>query len=1299
MGSTDKKTMPGEIVPESSLTSVSSCNGDCTHTADCSEKPESNRALPNTLEKEILERQLDFQDVKASFFGLYSHATWVDIVIVLVSTLAAIAAGALHPTAPIVNAYLVQFFARAGTEGDTLTAIINQFTLYYVYFFIVSLVSWTVATAGFIHTAARIARRIKTKYFAAVLKQNMAVFDEVGTGSILSHLTSDTNMIQEALGSKLAISIAAIGNLTGTVIVCFALDWILTFILSWSFILGTSVLILSGKATVRYSGRSLDASSAGTAVVEEALGSIKSTTALGMQKFVHRTYTDYLKKASKHGFVLKTLNSSMISLCVASGYINVALGFWQGSRRLTDGITPFTHVVAITLVLKSAAFCVLNVGSNLEAFNMAVAAASRIYRMSNRESPIDSSSDKGTVPQYVDGTIELRNIKHIYPSRQSVRVLDDVNILFPAGKITAIVGPSGSGKSSIASLILRFYDPVSGGIFLDGSNLTSFRLRWLRQQIHVVQQEPFLFNKTVYENIEFGLTGPQWDNTSEDEKRRLVVNAAKVAQAHDFITKLPEGYDTMVGAKGSRLSGGQAQRVAIARALVGQPRILILDEATSALDSETEARVLAAMSESHPSCNKIVIAHRLSTIRDADKIVVLRAGRVVEEGTHTDLMASRSVYFDLVKAQDLSEHRETQTSPLLTGKVEESTEDIVSRASKDGTSDGDDASFLISEELDTGKRSSSLWSLIRFGWNLNRPELWWVILGLICAAIAGFEEPGSAILFGKAIVSISQPLSEAEKVRSETGFYSWMFFLLAMVMLVVLAVEGIVFAWCSEKMTNRARSMALEKMLRMEVAFFDKKKNSSGALASFLSTSTNDLAGVSGAALSVILICASTAICGIVVALAYGWKLALVCLALFPLLLASGYFGVWLVGEFERHTEAFNNEAAEHANETLLGIRTVATMAREEKALSQFKGTLKATSSRALRANLQTSFLYALAQAIYYAGMALTFWYGSRLIMQHEYTLDQFIVVQSSMLMSAYSAGLVFSWTPSMGKAKRASAMLQHLLRQKSSIDPLDPSAGIDPGVPKGRIEFDAVTFSYPSRQDHAALRDLSFTIPAGSNIAFVGPTGSGKSTIISMIERFYDPTRGAIRIDNQPLSSLQVAKYRQHIGLVNQDPTLYNGTIHMNLLAGLEDEGIRPSKEAVEDACRQANIFEFIKSLPKEFETTVGNRGTQLSVGQKQRIALARALIRQPSILLLDEATSSLDSQSESLIRDALEKAKKGRTTITIAHRLSTIVKADRIYVLDQGTIVESGTHADLMNSKGRYHALFVSSSSGQAI
>ncbi|OKL64607.1 Multidrug resistance protein 1B [Talaromyces atroroseus] len=328
--------------------------------------------------------------------------------------------------------------------------------------------------------------------------------------------------------------------------------------------------------------------------------------------------------------------------------------------------------------------------------------------------------------------------------------------------------------------------------------------------------------------------------------------------------------------------------------------------------------------------------------------------------------------------------------------------------------------------------------------------------------------------------------------------------------------------------------------------------------------------------------------------------------------------------------------------------------------------------------------MYALTQTAYYACMALSFWYGGTLILSGEYSLFKTVSIQSAMLLSAYSAGL-------------AAASLQDLLAQKSAINPLS-TVGVDPGAIQGHIEFDSVSFTYLSRPNHLVLKNLSLTIPAGANVAFVGTTGSGKSTIVSLIERFYDPTSGSVLVDSKPIQSFRMYDYRKRIGLVSQDPILYSGTVKSNLTIGLDDDE-KPTDEAIEKACKEANIYDFISSLPDGFNTEVGSRGSQLSVGQKQRVALARALLRQPMILLLDEATSALDSQSESGIQQALDKLKKGCTTITIAHRLSTIVNADRIYVIDDGTVVEHGTHTQLMAMKSKYYRLYTASKSGQTL
>lgn len=571
----------------------------------------------------------------------------------------------------------------------------------------------------------------------------------------------------------------------------------------------------------------------------------------------------------------------------------------------------------------------------------------------------------------------------------------------------------------------------------------------------------------------------------------------------------------------------------------------------------------------------IVIAHRLSTIRHAGNIVVLDAGRVVENGRHADLMTAKSLYYGLVKAQEVNRGGTLATA---VHQPRESTSSDTPRQSTthDEEYEPSQANDGNSYSGDSDVSSSSIFSMVKFIVKLNQGELHWLLIGLVCCIVMGGEEPASAVLFGKAITAISQP----HDIRSETSFYSWMFFTLALVMLISCATQGIAFSFSSENLTNRVRSLAVQKYLKMNISFFDEKENSAAALSGFLTGSTGDIIGLSGSAIGIILISISTLISGVVVSFVLGWKLALVCFSVIPLMIGGGYFGVSIVGDFEKKNEVFANNVAEFAGETLNGIQTIAALTREETALHEFHEILCASKRDALVANLQSSFLYALTETAYYACMALSFWYGGRLIVRREYSLFQAIAIQSAMLMSAYSAGLVFSWTPNIGKAKQAAASLQRLLARKSEIDPLS-SDGVNPGAMQGHIEFNAVGFAYPSRPNHFALRDLTFTIPAGANVAFVGTTGSGKSTIVSLIERFYDPTNGCVLVDSRPIKSLRLSEYRKCIGLVSQEPNLYSGSIKMNLMIGLEEEEVQPTDETIKIACGQANIYDFISSLP----------------------------------------------------------------------------------------------------------------------
>ncbi|KAL4754305.1 hypothetical protein BDW72DRAFT_138250 [Aspergillus terricola var. indicus] len=1255
-------------------------------------------------ERQVLKTQLEEFKMNISFFGLWRYATKFDILIMIISAICAIAAGAALPLFTILFGSLASSFQRIMLYQISYDEFYDELTknvLYFVYLGIGEFVTVYVSTVGFIYTGEHATQKIREYYLESILRQNIGYFDKLGAGEVTTRITADTNLIQDGISEKVGLTLTALATFVTAFIIAYVKYWKLALICSSTIV--ALVLTMGGGSQfiIKFSKKSLDSYGAGGTVAEEVISSIRNATAFGTQDKLAKQYEVHLDEAEKWGTKNQVCMGFMIGAMFGLMFSNYGLGFWMGSRFLVDGAVDVGDVLTVLMAILIGSFSLGNVSPNAQAFTNAVAAAAKIFGTIDRQSPLDPYSNEGKTLDHFEGHIELRNVKQIYPSRPEVTVMEDVSLSMPAGKTTALVGPSGSGKSTVVGLVERFYMPVRGTVLLDGHDIKDLNLRWLRQQISLVSQEPVLFGTTIYKNIRHGLIGTKYENESEDKVRELIENAAKMANAHDFITALPEGYETNVGQRGFLLSGGQKQRIAIARAVVSDPKILLLDEATSALDTKSEGVVQAALERAAEGRTTIVIAHRLSTIKTAHNIVVLVNGKIVEQGTHDELVDRGGAYRKLVEAQRINEQKEADALEEDADAEDLTNADIAKiRTASSGSSDLDEkpttidrtgthksvSSAILSKRPPETTPKYSLWSLLKFVASFNRPEIPYMIIGLVFSVLAGGGQPTQAVLYAKAISTLSLPESQYGKLRHDANFWSLMFFVVGIVQFITQSTNGAAFAVCSERLIRRARSTAFRTILRQDIAFFDKEENSTGALTSFLSTETKHLSGVSGVTLGTILMTSTTLGAAIIIALSIGWKLALVCISVVPVLLACGFYRFYMLAQFQSRSKLAYEGSANFACEATSSIRTVASLTRERDVWEIYHAQLDAQSRTSLISVLRSSLLYASSQALVFFCVALGFWYGGTLLGHHEYDIFRFFVCFSEILFGAQSAGTVFSFAPDMGKAKNAAAEFRRLFDRKPQIDNWSQE-GEKLETVEGEIEFQDVHFRYPTRPEQPVLRGLNLTVKPGQYVALVGPSGCGKSTTIALLERFYDAIAGSILVDGKDISKLNINSYRSFLALVSQEPTLYQGTIKENILLGIVEDDV--PEELLIKACKDANIYDFIMSLPEGFNTVVGSKGGMLSGGQKQRVAIARALLRDPKILLLDEATSALDSESEKVVQAALDAAARGRTTIAVAHRLSTIQKADVIYVFDQGKIVESGTHSELVQKKGRYYEL----------
>lgn len=1412
--------------------------------------------------------------LSSNYFALYKFADRTDITLLVIGIIAAIGSGVPLPLIGILFGQLIDGFNSSGCDGSSgptdrgaFIASVNDKVekiaiIAAVNFFLI----WTYTTC-WSNLGERLVRKMRQRYLRSVLRQDMAFFDKLQPGEVGTRLSADLLTIQNGTSEKMGILISSLSYFVTSYIVAF---------IKLPKLAGQLVSLLPAFAIVSLLGSRFVAKaqkntsthlSHASSLAAEALNNLPVVQAFGSQPRLSNIYQSHLELARKQG-TLKALSAAcVLGSLFFVGYSANALAFFSGSNLIAASGNPSTvgSVYTVIFLLLDASFIVGQIAPYLQTFSAASGAGQALRETIDQHSPIDGTdTTKGITPQPGDVNeigIEVSDVAFTYPSRPDEKALDGLSISVPAGHRVALVGLSGSGKSTVAALLQRFYDPTSGKVTLNGTDLRDYNVRWLRSQIGVVGQEPVLFDCSIMQSIAHGLVGSpahshlhstviaysqvgqekegteleQVLTTPEqleqlEEIKELCMRAAKLAGAHSFIEKLPQGYDSQVGESGGKLSGGQKQRISIARAIVKQPKLLILDEATAALDSHSEHAVSKALDSISEGVTTIAIAHRLATIRNYDQIIVMGAGRVLEKGTHKELLAQRGYYYKLAAAQDTgaspsAEDEDASGSDDDTEEISESEEESErrddakqqrGRRRMDDVAEGDEADEAATPSNDDDNASPSRDSnqstlnrnsseepsndkprkvatsddepdekeateaqleqvarrypprviLKRVLWMLRR-EWPYILVGLFTSAIMGGSYSGEAVLFGHVIEALNPQCRGADGVRAAGREFGLYFFILALIQFFAYSINGLVWGLVAERLLFRLRRVSFNTMMDQRLTWYEAQDQNPASMIASLSNDANNLGGVTGTVIGTIFCIFVNLIAGISVSLAVAWRIAIVILALVPIILAAGYMRLKVLADFQKRHETAYIKSNSLAIEAVQCIKTVASLGREEDVMRKFERSLEKPYRESMRHFLFGNIFLALALSISYFIYAFAYWWGSQNIAEGRYSQTAFFIVLPALLFSAQASGQLLAFAPDFSKAHVSAANFFRMMDQRpayverkkrieqerreakasrrgkgSIFKRSQKSVAAEDDVETGRdsnvsadavekkkpssVEFDRVSFTYPTRDD-PALKSVSLKIPGGCFAAFVGQSGSGKTTAMSLIENFYTPSSGSVTVDGLRTDRTPDQVLRRDIAIVPQEPVIFYGTVRFNVLLGLrpdlhppsssrrrnrnlsaleqeaqdeEEALLAPYKEdtawqtaipdsVVIDACKEAGIHETIIKFKKGYDTLISS--SQLSGGQKQRLSIARALIRKPRLLLLDESTSALDSQSEQAFQKTLSdiRAKGECTILAIAHRMRTIKDAELIFLFEGGELEAQGGYAELLKRSDKFKAM----------
>jgi ATP-binding cassette subfamily B protein len=1154
-----------------------------------------------------------------------------------------------------------------------------------------------------------------------LLTLDQRTLSNLSTGQLVARASSDTTLILGLLNFLPLM----FGNLLLMLMSLAIMFWLSPLLACIGLVIAPALFVVSYRLRMKVFPASWDGQQREgevAEIVDEDVGGVRVVKAFGQEdRELHRmvAVVQRLYGSRMRATRLQARYQPLLEAIPTLAQVAVlALGGWlvmQGEITLGTFLAFSTYVTQFVAPARQLAG-VLTIGQQ------ARAGVERIFQVLDLETAIEDEPDAVELPE-LTGEIELRDVHFGYDEAEVLRGLD---LHIAAGERVALVGSSGSGKSTVVGLVQRLLDPDRGQVLVDGYDVRGVTLHSLRSQIGAAFGESFLFSDTIAANIAYGRPGAT---------REEVEEAAGVACADDFIRELPDGYDTRVGERGLSLSGGQRQRIALARAVLMDPRVLLLDDATSAVDSSTEETIFTGLRRVLAGRTSLIVAHRMSTLHLADRVILLAEGRVADDGTHDELMARNAAYRELLTGLDadaaaaVGDSIETLTELEVTPEAWQTG----SRADAVRAADERRASKVPqAASLGPGMRGS--------GWQLalaptpellarvealppirdelvldvekeSRPDPHFSMRGLV----SEFRWPfalGLLLVVLDAVAALLGPWLVHTGIDNGVSVDSaQVLWLTSAAFLVVVVVdfldqvaETFVTGRTSERVMAGLRIRIWAQLQRLSLDYYEREM--AGRIMTRMTTDVDQFETLIENGLLAALVSLVTFVGVGVALLLLDVELALwTLLVVIPLVVATVIFRRVTNRLYDAVRESLAVVNADF-QESLSGIREAQAFAHEIPTVDRFHALGLRYFEERLKAQRLIATYFPFVLFLSAIADVIVLGVGAHLIEQGELTsgvLIAFILYLTMFFSPIQQLSQVFdSWQQTRVSVNRISELMQ-----LETLTP-EPAHPVPLGDVRGDLALVDVHFRYPSadvttsqvrgpadsalpedvvrRRPPEAMRGLDLHVGAHETVALVGETGAGKSTVLKLLARFYDPDSGSVTIDGQDLRTLEIDDFRSRLGYVPQESFLFTGTIRGNIAYGRPEA----TDAEVEAAARAVGAHDFIASLHDGYHHPVTERGASLSSGQRQLIALARAELVDPVVLLLDEATANLDLATEAKVSAAMAAVAGRRTTILIAHRLQTARTADRIVVLAQGQVVEQGTHDELVAHDGRYAAMW---------